>query len=79
MSLRPSIFYTANKLADLSFPSAFKYFFRSYGERLEKRTVQYAALARIIREGGLVIAVVVRYSVIPNHCEACFEYDGNLL
>lgn len=74
-----STFSTKSKFADLLSPSAFKYFFRSYGEKLEKRKVQYAALARIIREGGLVIAVVVRYSVIPNHCERCFDYDGNLL
>lgn len=31
--------------------------------------MKYAMLGRIIREGGLLTAVMARYSVIPNHCE----------
>lgn len=52
--------------------SVFRYLFRTSGANIEKQKVQYAALARIIREGGIVIAVVVRYSVVPNHCELNF-------
>ena len=51
--------------------SAFKYFLTSHAEKLEKKKVQYACLARVVRSGGFWIALVVRYSAIPGHCE-CF-------
>ena len=36
---------------------------------MEKSKLQYACLARIVREGGFRVALVARYSAIPGHCE----------
>ncbi|KAL5485629.1 hypothetical protein ACEPAI_6670 [Sanghuangporus weigelae] len=46
---------------------AFKYCCRARGEKLEKKDLQYACLARTVREGGFKIALVARYSAIPGH------------
>jgi hypothetical protein len=49
--------------------SLFKYFLSERGAKYERDKIQYALLARVIRDGGLKIAVIARYSVIPGHCE----------
>jgi len=46
---------------------AFKYCCRSRGEKLEKTKITYACLARVVREGGLKIALIARLSAIPGH------------
>ncbi|KAL5526992.1 hypothetical protein ACEPAF_8721 [Sanghuangporus sanghuang] len=46
---------------------AFKYCCRARGEKLEKKDLQYACLARTVREGGFKVALVARYSAIPGH------------
>ncbi|EJD06356.1 uncharacterized protein FOMMEDRAFT_117170, partial [Fomitiporia mediterranea MF3/22] len=46
---------------------AFKYCCRARGEKLEKKDIQYACLARVVREGGFKIALIARYSAIPGH------------
>ncbi|KAJ6482034.1 hypothetical protein C8R47DRAFT_1133684 [Mycena vitilis] len=47
------------------------YFFRfccgARGKRLELSNMPYGTLAHIVREGGLIIAIVVRYSSLPSH------------
>ncbi|KAJ1302057.1 hypothetical protein OPQ81_000891 [Rhizoctonia solani] len=47
----------------------FRYCLRSRAEKLErgKGSPQWAALARVIREGGFWVALVIRYSAIPTH------------
>ncbi|KAJ6510531.1 hypothetical protein C8R45DRAFT_964423 [Mycena sanguinolenta] len=37
------------------------------GKRLELTNMSYGALAHVVREGGLPIAIVVRYSALPAH------------
>ncbi|KLO10013.1 hypothetical protein SCHPADRAFT_943175 [Schizopora paradoxa] len=45
----------------------FKYMCHARGEKYERTKIDYACLARIVREGGLKVAVIARYSVIPPH------------
>ncbi|KAJ2965956.1 hypothetical protein NUW54_g13946 [Trametes sanguinea] len=46
---------------------AFKYCCAARGEKLEKTKLQYACLARVVREGGFKIALIARLSAIPGH------------
>ncbi|KZP30706.1 hypothetical protein FIBSPDRAFT_92305 [Athelia psychrophila] len=45
----------------------FKYMCKGRSEKLKKTNVRYACLGRVIQEGGLPVAVVARYSIIPSH------------
>lgn len=47
----------------------FKYWCTGRGEKQERKSIFYACLAQVIREGGFVIALIVRFSAIPGHCE----------
>ena len=44
---------------------AFKYTFRGRAAKLERKNMNYALLAHVVREGGLKIAVICRLSAIP--------------
>ncbi|KZT29205.1 hypothetical protein NEOLEDRAFT_1057382 [Neolentinus lepideus HHB14362 ss-1] len=46
---------------------AFKYYCRSRAEKMEKSSMRYGALARAIRDGGFIVVLVCRYSIIPAH------------
>ncbi|KAF8589010.1 hypothetical protein K439DRAFT_1333757 [Ramaria rubella] len=46
---------------------AFKYCCRARGEKMEKGNLSYACLARVVREGGFKVALIIRLSVIPGH------------
>ncbi|KAK6343802.1 Tlg2-vesicle protein [Orbilia brochopaga] len=46
---------------------AFKTVLRKRAEALEHKNLEYAALARITREGGFWIVFIVRLSIIPGH------------
>ncbi|KZO96125.1 snare associated Golgi protein [Calocera viscosa TUFC12733] len=46
---------------------AFRYLLGAKGHRAERTNLRYACLARIVREGGFVIAVVTRLSAVPGH------------
>jgi len=46
---------------------AFKYCCRARGEKLEKSNLTYALLAKVVRDGGFKIALIVRLSAIPGH------------
>ena len=35
---------------------------------MEKGSIMYTALGRVVREGGFKIALIARYSAIPGHC-----------
>ncbi|KAK6583834.1 hypothetical protein PZA11_003564 [Diplocarpon coronariae] len=46
---------------------AFKYLFRSKAVKLERTNLNYGALARLTRDGGFWIILLIRFSVIPSH------------
>ncbi|KLO10015.1 hypothetical protein SCHPADRAFT_833128 [Schizopora paradoxa] len=45
----------------------FNTFCRARGGRYERTGINYACLARLVRDGGLKVAVIARYSFIPQH------------
>ncbi|KAG7085643.1 hypothetical protein E1B28_003190 [Marasmius oreades] len=46
---------------------AFRYCCAARSEKLEKTKISYACLAKVVREGGFKIALIVRSSAIPGH------------
>ncbi|KAJ4376931.1 Tlg2-vesicle protein [Didymella sp. IMI 355093] len=46
---------------------AFKHFFRSKALKLERTNLNYGAMARLTRDGGFFIVLVIRLSAIPAH------------
>ncbi|KAG9232359.1 snare associated Golgi protein-domain-containing protein [Amylocarpus encephaloides] len=46
---------------------AFKYAFRRKAVKLEKTNLNYGALARLTRDGGFWVVLIIRFSVIPSH------------
>ncbi|KAG8903217.1 Tlg2-vesicle protein, partial [Tulasnella sp. 408] len=46
---------------------AFRYCCKSRGDKLEKNNLSYACLAKVVREGGFLIALIIRLSAIPGH------------
>ncbi|SGY13544.1 BQ5605_C010g05890 [Microbotryum silenes-dioicae] len=46
---------------------AFKYFFTEKARKVEHKSIFYACLARLMRDGGVWIVAVVRFSAIPGH------------
>jgi hypothetical protein len=34
---------------------------------MEQNNIRYATLSRVIREGGVTMAIIARYSTIPGH------------
>lgn len=44
---------------------AFKYYFIERAKKIEDESLLYGALARLMREGGLGMLVLVRFSVLP--------------
>ncbi|KAI0667983.1 snare associated Golgi protein-domain-containing protein [Trametes maxima] len=45
----------------------FRWFCMVRGKKWEEKNLQYGLLAEVVREGGFVIAVVIRFSAIPGH------------
>ncbi|EIN03924.1 hypothetical protein PUNSTDRAFT_77185, partial [Punctularia strigosozonata HHB-11173 SS5] len=45
----------------------FRFFCRGRAQKIEKKTIFYACLARVVREGGFKVALISRYSAIPGH------------
>ncbi|KAJ7888577.1 hypothetical protein B0H14DRAFT_2337001, partial [Mycena olivaceomarginata] len=45
----------------------FKYCCGAHAKRLELTNMSYGTLAHVIHEGGLLIAIIVRYSSLPAH------------
>ncbi|KAK4233062.1 snare associated Golgi protein-domain-containing protein [Achaetomium macrosporum] len=54
-------------LGELGTWFAFQYFFRRKAEKLERTNLNYGALARLTRDGGFWIVLVIRFSAIPSH------------
>ncbi|QRW04597.1 Golgi apparatus membrane protein TVP38 [Ceratobasidium sp. AG-Ba] len=46
---------------------AFRYCLRGRAIKMEKKNPSYACLARVVRDGGFLVAFVVRLSAIPGH------------
>ncbi|CAO2653750.1 Nn.00g031610.m01.CDS01 [Neocucurbitaria sp. VM-36] len=46
---------------------AFKYAFRRKAIKLERTNLNYGAMARLTRDGGFVIVLIIRLSAIPAH------------
>ncbi|KAH7886678.1 snare associated Golgi protein-domain-containing protein [Phlebopus sp. FC_14] len=46
---------------------AFKYLLGKRAEKEERKNIQYACIAKLVREGGFKIALIVRYSAVPGH------------
>lgn len=46
---------------------AFKYLFRRKAIELERKNLNYGALARLTRDGGFWIVLVIRLSAVPSH------------
>lgn len=47
--------------------SAFKYFLAKHGEKFERKSIDYACMAHIVREGGFIVVLLARLSAIPGH------------
>lgn len=45
----------------------FKHFCQARGDKLQKDSIMYAALCKVVRERGFKVALVARYSAIPGH------------
>ncbi|KAJ7641439.1 hypothetical protein FB45DRAFT_900229 [Roridomyces roridus] len=46
---------------------AFKYCCSARGEKMERTQINYACLAHCVRNGGIKIALIARFSAIPGH------------
>jgi uncharacterized membrane protein YdjX (TVP38/TMEM64 family) len=46
---------------------AFKYLFRRKAIELERKNLNYGALARLTRDGGFWIVLIIRLSAVPSH------------
>jgi SNARE associated Golgi protein len=46
---------------------AFKYAFRRKAVKLERTNLNYGALARFTRDGGFLVVLIIRFSIIPSH------------
>jgi len=47
--------------------SAFKHFLKKHAERYERKSLNYACMAYIVREGGFLVVLLARLSAIPGH------------
>ncbi|KAJ7334834.1 hypothetical protein DFH08DRAFT_706758 [Mycena albidolilacea] len=45
----------------------FKYFCSARGAKMEKSKLSYALQAHVVRQGGFLVVVIIRYSAIPAH------------
>jgi len=54
-------------LGELATYVAFKYLFRAKAAKLETKHVIYACIARMMRNGGLPMLVLCRFSALPGH------------
>ncbi len=46
---------------------AFKSLFRRKAEKLERTNLNYGAMARLTRDGGFFVVLIIRFSAIPAH------------
>ena len=41
------------------------------GRKFEEKQLRYAMYSQIVREGGLKVPIIMRFSLIPGHCASC--------
>ncbi|KAJ7719619.1 hypothetical protein DFH07DRAFT_761052, partial [Mycena maculata] len=63
----PTLTFSGTILGEMCTYFFFKFCCGARGERLELSNMQYGFLAHVVREGGLKITIVNRYSTIPPH------------
>ncbi|GAA5909017.1 hypothetical protein JCM5296_002111 [Sporobolomyces johnsonii] len=56
----------------------FKYWFTKKAADVENKSVFYACVARLQREGGLGIIIIVRYSAIPGHVVTAMQSTSGM-
>lgn len=49
--------------------SAFKWCCNARGKRYEETKIKYALYAQVVREGGLKMPTIMRFTAIPGHRE----------
>ncbi|KAF7972410.1 hypothetical protein HWV62_17958, partial [Athelia sp. TMB] len=54
-------------LGELANFFTFKYLCQARSDKLKQKNIQYACLSKVVQDGGLKVAIVARYSVIPPH------------
>ena len=55
--------------------SVFRWWLAERGRKFEEKQLKYALYSQVVREGGLRVPCVMRFSLIPSHCE---EYISSL-
>ncbi|CAH7690140.1 expressed protein [Phakopsora pachyrhizi] len=60
-------------LGELATYYAFKHLIRNKSEEIENKSITYATLARLMREGGLMIVILVRASALPGHITTAIQ------
>ncbi|GAA5822389.1 hypothetical protein JCM10212_006828, partial [Sporobolomyces blumeae] len=56
----------------------FKYLLTKKAQEVENKNIFYACVARLQREGGIVIIAVVRFSVIPGHVVTAIQSTSGM-
>ncbi|KAF9072462.1 hypothetical protein BDP27DRAFT_1445699 [Rhodocollybia butyracea] len=54
-------------LGEIANFATFKYCCGARARKYEQKTISYACLSKLVREGGFKIAVIARFSIIPPH------------
>ncbi|RPD69736.1 hypothetical protein L226DRAFT_471368 [Lentinus tigrinus ALCF2SS1-7] len=62
-----AIFAAGTVLGELGNFYAFKWFCGARGRKLEEKQLKYGLYAQVVREGGLKVPVIMRFSLIPSH------------
>ncbi|TVY84639.1 Golgi apparatus membrane protein TVP38 [Lachnellula suecica] len=57
---------------------AFKYAFRRKAVKLERTNLNYGALARLTRDGGFLVVLIIRFSIIPSHFSTAVFSTANV-
>ena len=47
----------------------FKHFCTTRSRKFEEKELTYAIYAEVVREGGFLVPIVMRFSAIPGHCK----------
>ncbi|KDQ09151.1 hypothetical protein BOTBODRAFT_165190 [Botryobasidium botryosum FD-172 SS1] len=54
-------------LGELANYFTFRYCCQARSEKIRSKSIQYAALTKVIQNGGVKVAIIARYSIIPGH------------
>ncbi|RDX41831.1 hypothetical protein OH76DRAFT_178073 [Lentinus brumalis] len=61
------IFAAGTVLGELGNYLAFRWWCMARGKKMEEKQLKYALYAQVVREGGLKVPVIMRFSFIPSH------------